>query len=155
MGKLIQALKKFVDEQLAAMLAAEDLGGPVVGDLIDVNQDILKAGFTRQGKPKKAKGESNKVEAERRQRNSQIWGSGDWDSEHELIEEKEAAGADFRVLMEDLLNAAAGDEDTGPYVDIRRESAAVRFLIRAKVARFHPEDARRLRLVNFGEELDD
>jgi hypothetical protein len=28
-------------------------------------------------------------------------------------------------------------------------------LVRAKVAQFHPKDARRLRLIDFGRELDD
>ncbi len=155
MRKLIEALNNFVKEHLAAMVAAEDLGGPVVGDLIDVDSETLKAGFTRQGRPKKPTGESDKSKAERKRRNDEIWGPGDSDVEYGSRGEKEAAGADFRALTEDLLNAAAGDENSTTYIKIRRESAAVRFLVRAKVAQFHPDDARRLRLVDFGQELDD
>ena len=69
--------------------------------------------------------------------------------------EKAAAEADFRSLTEDLLNAAAGDQDSDPYIRVRRESAAVRFLVRAKVAQFHPDDARKLLLIDFGKELDE
>ena len=155
MRKQMKAFNSFVDQHLSGMIAAEDLGGPVVGDLIDVDPEILKAGFTAQGKPKKAKKDSATAEAERKWRNNELWGSEDLDPDHKSRDEREAAGADFRSLTEDLLNAAAGDEDSGPYIDIRRESAAVRFLVRSKIARFHPDDARKLRLMDFGKDLDD
>ena len=153
--QLVKAFNTFVDEHLAAMVAAEDLGGPVVGDLIGVDAETLKAGFTQRGKPKKAKGGSVGLDAERNRRNVEIWGSEALGPGQELRGEKEAAGADFRSLTEDLLNAAADEENADSYIEITRESAAVRFLVRAKVAQFDPDDARKLRLLDFGKELND
>lgn len=151
--KLVKVFNTFVDEHLAAMIAAEDLGGPVVGDAVDVDDDALKAGFNWKSKSRKKSADNEMIEAQRRQRNEEIWGSDEEDSDQEPRSEREAAGADFRSLTEDLLNASAGDDDSSPYIDIRRESAAVRFLVRAKVAQFHPDDARQLRLVDFGKAL--
>ena len=152
----MKAFNKFADEKLAAMLAAEDLGGPVVGDLVDVDDEMLKAGFNQQGKVRKADADSTRMDAKRKMRNSEIWGDNHVDEDEELDtrSEQKAALASFRSLTEDLLNAAAGDEDSDSYINISRESAAVRFLVRAKVAHFHPDDARRLRLVEFGREWD-
>ena len=153
---LVKAFNNFVNEHLAIMLAAEELGGPVVGDKLDLDEDALKAGFTQQGKAKETEADKSKRDAKRRQRYGEI---GVEDDEHGMEgkprSEKQAAAADFRDLTERLLNAAAGDEDSGPYVNISRESAAVRFLVRAKVAIFHPEDARKVRLLNFGANLND
>ncbi|KAK3175215.1 hypothetical protein OEA41_002461 [Lepraria neglecta] len=153
--KLVVAFNKFADEHLAAMIAAEDLGGPVVGDLLDIDEETLKAGFNQQGKAKKIKEGNNGSDPKRKRRNEEVWGSKDEDMEEGTRSEKEAAEADFRSLTEDLLNAAAGDEDSDPYIRVRRESAAVRFLVRAKVAQFHPDDARKLLLRDFGKELDE
>ena len=60
----------------------------------------------------------------------------------------------MRDLLEQLLDAAM-EAGSGVYVHIQRESAASRFLVRAKVAQLHPKDAKRIRLVDFGRELDD
>ena len=152
---LVKAFNSFVDQHLAAMVAAEDLGGPVVGDLLEIDEDTLRAGFTQQGKPKKAKADRIKGDAERKRRNEEIWGSEDEDMAESARSEKDAAGTSLRELTEDLLNAAAGDEGSDPYIRILRESAAVRFLVRAKVAQFHPDDARQLRLIDFGLQLDE
>ena len=155
---LVKAFNQFADAQLAVMLAAEDLGGPVVGDLIEIDEDMLKAGFNQQGKAKTMDTDNARTEAKRKMRNDEIWGSKnvdeDEDEEIGVRGEKEAAFASFRSLTEDLLNAAAGDENSDSYISIPRESAAVRFLIRARVAQFHPDDARKLRLVDFGGEWD-
>ncbi len=153
--KLVLAFNSFINSHLAAMIAAEDLGGPIVGDLFDISEDTLRAGFNPQGKPRKTKAASNTIDAKRRRRNEEVWGSEGEDMDVEPRSEKEAAAADFRALVEDLLNASAGDENGEAYVKIRRESAAVRFLVRAKVAQFHPQDARKLRLLDFGREFDD
>lgn len=45
--------------------------------------------------------------------------------------------------------------ETSPYIELKRDSAAARFLVRAKVAVFHPKDARKLRLVDFGSNVED
>ena len=151
---LMKAFNNFVDEHLAAMLAAEDLGGPVVGDLVEIDDDMLKAGFTPQGKVKKTDTDSPRFNAKRKMRNKEIWGSKneDEDEEIDVSSERRAAQANFRSLIEDLLNKAA--ENPSSYINILRESAAVRFLVRAKVAQFHPDDARKLRLLDFGREWD-
>lgn len=153
---LMKAFTKFVDDQLAAMLAAEDLGGPVVGDLVEIDEGMLKAGFTQQGKVKKTDADSVRLDAKRKMRNNEIWGSmnEDEDDVNDVGSEKKAALANFRSLTENLLNTAAEDNNSSTYINISRESAAVRFLVRAKVAQFHPEDARKLRLVDFGREWD-
>ena len=154
---LVKAFNDFVDGQLAAMLAAEDLGGPVVGDFLGIDEETLKAGFNQQGKAKKTDVDHTKTQAKRKMRNDEIWGlevANDGE-ESGVRSERKAALSDFRSLTEDLLNAAAGAENSDCYINISRESAAVRFLVRAKVAQFHPDDARKLRLVDFGREWDD
>ena len=60
----------------------------------------------------------------------------------------------MRMLTEDLLNIAV-EEGTLAYVTMQRDAAAARFLVRAKVAQFHPKDAQRLRLIDFGQEIDE
>ena len=152
---LVKAFNSFVDQHLAAMVAAEDLGGPVVGDLLEIDEDTLRAGFTQQGKPKKARTDRTKEDIERKRRNEGRWGSEVEDMVESARSEKNAAGASLRELTEDLLNSAAGDDDSDPYIILARESAAVRFLVRAKVAQFHPDDARQLRLIDFGLQLDE
>ena len=153
LAKLVTAFNTFVEDTLSPMVAAEDLGGPVVGDLIDVQPETLKAGFTKQGRPKKLKVESIVARAARKQRNDEVWGLDNPRSD-EVKDERKAAGASFRALTEDLLNAAA-DEDSSPYIRLTQDSAAVRFLVRARVAQFHPEDANKLRLIDFSKDLDD
>ena len=156
-GRLVRAFNKFIDQHLAGMLAAEELGGPVVGDLHEVDNETLEAGFNRQGKAKRPKTTAQNHDAKRQRRIDEIWGrqSEDEDAETGERSEKEAAGTEMRALTEELLNAAAGDDTSGAYVALQRDSAAARFLVRAKVAQFHPKDARRLRLIDFARELDD
>ncbi|KAJ8129019.1 hypothetical protein O1611_g4613 [Lasiodiplodia mahajangana] len=54
-SRLLKSLRKFIDNRLARMLAAEELGGPVVGDMMDVDDEDLAAGFNSQGRVKTAK----------------------------------------------------------------------------------------------------
>lgn len=156
-AKLVKAFNGFIDDHLAAMLAAEELGGPIVGGMVDVDQSMLAAGFSAQGKARKPNGAAN--EGKRQRKIDEIWGPqplADGKSQ-EPRNEQQAASAEMRELTEQLLNslAEAGDGGPGAYVELDRESAAARFLVRAKVAQFHPRDARKLRLVDFGRELDD
>ena len=155
--RLVKAFNKFIDQHLAGMLAAEELGGPVVGDLLEVDDETLEAGFNRQGKAKRPKATAQNHEAKRQRRIDDIWGRQAEDESAETGErsEREAAGTEMRALTEELLNAAAGDDTSGAYVELQRDSAAARFLVRGKVAQFHPRDARRLRLIDFARELDD
>jgi hypothetical protein len=152
-GKLVKAFNNFIDDYLAPMLAAEELGGPIVGDVLDIDEDMLEAGFSAQGKVKRSKRPMN--EDKRQRRINEIWAArpaGDGPRD-----ETQEAGAEMRELTEQLLNSVVEAEGgrSGVYVDLERESAAARFLVRSKVAQFHPRDARKLRLIDFGGELDD
>lgn len=157
--KLVKALRKFIEKPLAGMLAAEELGGPVVGDMVDVDVGDLAAGFNAQGRPKKAK--ENPNQDKRQRRIDEIWGvrdeaqsAGEADGDRDEVS---AAAVEMRELTEELLNALmqSGDGSSDAYVQLFKESAAARFLVRSKVAQFHPKDSARLRLVDFGKELDD
>ncbi|KXJ95964.1 hypothetical protein Micbo1qcDRAFT_231109 [Microdochium bolleyi] len=158
-SKLLRAMKKFIDEHLAAMLAAEEMGGPVVGDMVDFDANDLAAGFNAQGRLKKAKDDPN--QDKRQRRIDEIWGQPQGDSSGGSAtsgrDEATAAAADMRELTEALLNSLAqSDGDySAAYVQIQRETAASRFLVRSKVAQFHPKDSAKLRLIDFGRELDD
>lgn len=153
--KLVKAYNKFVVDHLAVMLAAEDLGGPRVGDSSELVEEMLVAGFNQQGMPKKSKAANANSMAKRQERIDELWGPLEEDVDAIFYKtEKEAAGAAFRLLTEDLLNASADDSGSDPYIVIPKETAAVRFLVRAKIAQFHPQDEKRLRLVEFDRELN-
>jgi hypothetical protein len=156
-SKLLKSLTRFIDDHLGPMLAAEDLGGPVVGDMMDVDEDQLVAGFNAQGRPKKA--HANPNEDRRQRRLDEIWGGAEEGAPtvRGKTVEAAAASAEMRELTEELLNAVmnAGGDSSVAYVHLERESAAARFLVRSQVAQFHPKDSKRLRLVDFGREIDD
>lgn len=152
---LVKAFNEFIDDHLAVMLAAEELGGPVVGELLDVDEANLGAGFNAQGKARKTKGPLSEVG--RQQRIDEIWKQQP-ERERRAQEpwnETAAAAAEMRELTEQLLNnlVEADRGMNGGYVELDRESAAARFLVRSRVAQFHPKDARRLRLIDFGKDL--
>ncbi|KAK2591502.1 hypothetical protein QQS21_010800 [Conoideocrella luteorostrata] len=153
---LMKTLLDFTDTQLAPMLAAEELGGPVVGDIMEVDPDELAAGFNEQGKLTRAKGAGDRDKRQRRI--DEIWGTGNARREERMDGDEEiaTAGREMRGLMEELLNRlmqAKGD-NSASYVILERESAAARFLVRSKVAQFHPKDANRMRLIDFGRDLE-
>jgi hypothetical protein len=150
-------MNDFINDYLAAMIAAEELGGPVVGDMLDVEDDTLAAGFTKKGRAKSSK---KPVSDKTRQRRiDQIWGKAGVENEEEEEEEPpteaEAADAEMRKLIENLFATLIGPGGGKAYFQLERDSATSRFLVRAKVAQFHPKDARKLRLIDFGRELDD
>jgi len=164
--RLLKLLRDFVDGRLAPLLAAEQLGGPVVGDAMEVEGENLAAGFNAQGRPKKAKG-STADEDRRQRRLDEIWGAvrddregasgGRGGGKEKEWDEVAAAGKEMKELVMLLLNQlikAKGDK-AASYIEVTRESAAARFLVRSKVAQLHPRDATRLRLVDFGHEIDD
>ena len=157
MQRLGEAMNDFINDYLSSMIAAEELGGPVVGDLLDVEDDALAAGFTQKGRAKSSKKPvSDKM---RQRRIDQIWGkkvaAAVEDVEEEPPTEAEAADAEMRQLVENLFATLIGPGGGKAYFQIERDSAASRFLVRAKIAQFHPRDARKLRLIDFGRELDD
>ncbi|KAF3015545.1 hypothetical protein E8E14_004226 [Neopestalotiopsis sp. 37M] len=155
---LLKALKKFIDEHLAASLAAEDLGGPVVGDMMDLDDEDLAAGFSSQGRLKKPK--ANQDQDKRQRRIDEIWGQSQEpaaQSETDNRKEAAAAGAEMRDLTQALLNqlVESDGDSSAAYIQLHKETAAARFLVRSKVAQFHPRDSTKLRLIDFGRELDD
>lgn len=152
--RLGEAMNDFINDYLAAMIAAEELGGPVVGDMLNVEEDTLVAGFTKQGRTKTTKkAVSDKT---RQRRIDQIWGNQTVTEEDEdPPTEAEAADAEMRQLIENLFATLIGPGGGKAYYQLDRDSAAVRFLVRAKIAQFHPKDAKKLRLIDFGRELDD
>lgn len=155
---LLRFLRGFIKNDLAPMLAAEELGGPVVGELMDIDSEDLAGGFNAQGKLKKAT--KGALDQDKRQRRiDEIWGAatGGQRQEQGAEDEISAAGQEMRTLIENLLNrlATARGDNSESYVTLERESAAARFLIRSKVAQFHPKDSSRIRLVDFGRELEE
>ncbi|GAP83581.1 hypothetical protein SAMD00023353_0200410 [Rosellinia necatrix] len=160
-SKLLKSLRRFIDNDLAGMLAAEDLGGPVIGDMMEIDGEDLAVGFSSQGRVKTTK--AKPAEDKRQRRIDEIWGHregevgpghhGDLSDRDEIT----AAGQEMRDLTEQLLNNLSQSEgdSSAAYVHIPKESAAARFLVRAKAAQFHPKDSSRLRLIDFGRELDD
>ena len=158
-SSLMKQLDWFIGEHLGPMLAAEELGGPVVGGLMDIDPDDLSAGFSAHGKLKKAPSQPDHDKRQRRL--DDIWGPQDQQDQPNKRkrerDEASAASAEMRDLTEQLMNKLmeAGGDTSAAYVEIPRESAAARFLVRSKVAVFHPKDARRLRLVDFGRDLED
>ncbi|PTB39670.1 uncharacterized protein TrAFT101_007553 [Trichoderma asperellum] len=152
-SKLMKSLNRFINDHLAVMLAAEAMGGPVVGDLMDADAEEIAAGFNAQGKLKKPKGEINKDKNQRRI--DDIWGPSDDSGKKRDV--ATAAGEEMRQLTEELLNklVEAKGSSSDAYVRLPYETASARFLIRSNVAQFHPKDAMRIRLVDYGRELDD
>ncbi|KAK2046964.1 hypothetical protein LZ31DRAFT_172635 [Colletotrichum somersetense] len=155
-SRLLKALRAFIDDHLAAQLAAEDLGGPVVGEMMEIDSDQLIAGFNAQGRPAKIKPKPD--EDKRQRRLEEVWGlPQDTNQKGGEADEAAAAGREMRALTEQLLNqlVESGGDSTTAYVKISKETAAARFLVRSKVAQFHPRDATKLKLIDFGRELDD
>jgi hypothetical protein len=150
--RLHKALNQFINDHLGAMIAAEELGGPVAGERDDVDENMLLAGFSTQGKPKESKdGAKPNSESKRQRRIDDIWGNGSSAPKSEHT----AACEELSTLIDNLIMALNGTSDSGVYVELGRDSAAARFLVRAKVAQYHPKDARKLRLIDFGREVDD
>ncbi|EFQ99089.1 hypothetical protein MGYG_02103 [Nannizzia gypsea CBS 118893] len=169
-AELQNALKEFIEEHLAPMLAAENMGGPVVGDQIEVSDSALEAGYTARGKERKASRTSDKQIAsskkqqqridellhrgKRRSRNARRDGEDEEENEEDVAKTsnpREAAAEEMNSLLESLLNIAA----TSSYVELDEDSAASRFLVKAKIAQFHPRDSQKLRLIDVARELAD
>ncbi|TQS39353.1 hypothetical protein Golomagni_00126 [Golovinomyces magnicellulatus] len=148
---LMLAFNSFIEQHLAHMLAVEELGGPIVGQIIEIHDEMLQGEFNSQGKAKNAK----LHESKRQKRINQIWSTRP--PNEEKYDEKFAAAAEMKNLIKELLNKMADESTNFPdaYIKLQRESAAARFLVRSKVAQFHPKDASRLRLIDFGNEIDD
>ncbi|KAL5358699.1 hypothetical protein BJX96DRAFT_49420 [Aspergillus floccosus] len=149
--ELKKTLHTFVDRTLAAMLAAEDSGGPTVGDADEISDAVLARGYTSHGKPKKPKpietnNDSNQLRIDELVPRQSASGGSQVANRNN---KRETAAAEMHRLLDALLEAGSS------YIDLPRESASSRFLVRAKIAQFHPHNAKRLRLIDFGRSLDD
>lgn len=156
-SKLLKALKKFIDDRLASMIAAEQSGGPVAGDMMEIDSDDLEAGFSARGKRKKSKPDAATDKRQRRI-DDMFEGGQDREGRGESESDKRvAAREEMQTLTEELMNSLmdSGGSNSDAYVNVSDESAAVRLLVRSKVAEFHPRDSKRLRLVDFGREIGD
>ena len=151
--ELKNSLHGFIDETLAPMLAAEDLGGPNVGSAMEISDAVLEAGYTSHGRPKKPKAAANTEENDGQRHIDDIFRPERPDQANarprSAVGKREAAATEIHELLDALVEAGSS------YIDLPRESAASRFLVSARVAQFHPRDARRLRLIDFGRSLDD
>lgn len=151
--ELKDSLHKFIDDTLAPMLAAEDLGGPNVGSAMDISDTVLEAGYTSHGRPKKPKSTNNTGENDGQRHIDEIFQRQQPEQANgrprNAVGRREAAATEMHELLDALVGAGSS------YIDLPRESAASRFLVNARVAQFHPRDARRLRLIDFGRSLDD
>lgn len=132
---ILRKLTTFINDNLAPMIAAEDLGGPPIGDLIEVSDEALGAGFTAKGKTKQSKSS----------------GAENFDALAELGQQRrEAASKEIRKLIRRLLRTF--DDDTAAYIKLERESASSRYLVQASIAELHPHDALQMRLLEFTED---
>lgn len=142
-------LTSFINDRLAAMIAAEDLGGPTAGDTSNIEEDMLELGFTNQGKTKKVKASRSAANTLGWNRPSGHPGPG---NNTPAERRREAAASEMQSLVEKLLGAY---DNGNTYVELSKDSAASRFMVRAKVAQFHSRDARSLRLLDFAREIGD
>ncbi|KAI9738793.1 MAG: hypothetical protein M1834_008300 [Cirrosporium novae-zelandiae] len=153
--RLSSSLGEFIDQHLAAMLAAEELGGPTVGNMLNISDEVLKAGFTNQGKPKRQLGGSQSKQDKTQKRIDEIWApEGQGEDRDETRTAREAAATEMKSLLLKLLDASHEGTGTTSYINLDRDSAASRFLVRSKVAYLHQKDARKLRLIDFSREID-
>ena len=145
------SLDEFIDAKLAPMLAAEDIGGPTAGDALDITDPVLEAGYTNRGKPKKQKPGTGEPQNGQQRIDELVNRRRGQESQNQTRPntKREQAAAETHMLLDALLEAGSG------YIDLARDSAASRFLVKARVAQYHPRDARRLRLTEFGRLLED
>ena len=145
---LTDLLSRFIRNNLAPLLAAEELGGPITGSALDITEEILASGFNNKGKANRVK--SKATEDRRQRRLNEMYGSLEVDEDNEnLRTEVSLAAQAMEELLGDLLEAAV-DHGSRKYVEVEKETAASRFLVRAKVAVLDPKDARKIRLIDFG-----
>lgn len=153
-SRLLKVLGAFIDDRLAVLLAAEQIGGPVTGDMMDIDSETLTAGFSATGKRKKVKPDT--VTDKRQRRIDDMLGDAQEEANQD-IDTKTAAGEEMQRLVEELMNGllAAQGSNSEAYINVPEETASVRFLTRVRVAEFHPRNSKRLRLVDFGKEIGD
>ena len=148
------ALDEFITDRLSPLLAAEELGGPVTGSVLNVTDDMLAAGFTDRGKVNKGR----KADDDHRQRRiDEMFGNlavRAGDDQNDLAVEAAIAAQAMKDLLEKLIQLSI-DRGSGRFLELDKEDAASRYLVRSKVAVLDPRDGRKIRLVDFGKPLED
>ena len=148
------ALDEFITDRLSPLLAAEELGGPVTGSVLNVTDDMLAAGFTDRGKVNKGR----KADDDHRQRRiDEMFGNlavRAGDDQDDLAAEAAIAAQAMKDLLEKLIQLSI-DRGSGRFLELDKEDAASRYLVRSKVAVLDPRDGRKIRLVDFGKPLED
>lgn len=149
---LATALAEFISTRLAPFLAAEELGGPVTGSVLNITDEMLAAGFSDKGKVNRGR----KTDDDHRQRridemfgNLAVQAGAD-----DIGAEATIAAQAMNDLLEKLIQLAF-DSGGGRFLQLEKEDAASRYLVRSKVAVLDPRDGRKIRLVDFGKPLDD
>lgn len=147
------ALNEFIKDHLAVLVAAEELGGPIVGASVEVDDDDLDAGYNVRGQARKSTNSQRASVRPGDQRDLETsWGRSTEPSEATGAKARSSTADELRELLETLLNATAqanAGSGSSPYLDIAKESAAIRFLVRVHVAQYHPRDPSRVRLIDF------
>jgi len=136
-------LVNFINDHLASMLAVEELGGPVVGDLLDIADETIAASFASRGSIKRTGSNAGPV-------TSRVNVDEETDNADQGPRLRRTAAIEVRSLVEALLNTAI-DEGPDAYVKVRRESAAARYLVKSRVAMLHPKNPLQIRLINFAD----
>ena len=126
--RAIRALNGFFAEHLAQVLEIEELGGAIAG-VAEVEADGAKVLKRRGG------GQLTLEEAFRCEKGTE-----------------EGIEVELKRVVQELMNKSLEAEK---YVVLERESAVSRFLVRAKVAEFHPRDARKIKMVDFSGTFED
>ncbi|KAL4909193.1 hypothetical protein BDW74DRAFT_174400 [Aspergillus multicolor] len=111
MARIRAALHKFCDEVLASMIAAEDLGGPAVGDVAEVSDVTLAAGYTRHGKPKKPKAVEDDGQENNQHRIDDMLRRQTGQSSSLASNRRETAATEIHELLDSLLDAVKTFED--------------------------------------------
>lgn len=74
----------------------------------------------------------------------------------DMFRDNEGGGSGVAKEMKTLLEALMNEgQESGGYVSMPRESAASRFLVRVGVARLHPKDATKIRMIDFGARFEE
>ncbi|RAL66903.1 hypothetical protein DID88_007685 [Monilinia fructigena] len=135
LARKIHAFNTFITTHLAPKLAAEELGGPIVGQLQSITPQTLTAGFTTQGKPKTSRLNSTPDPTTRQRRidesgpcscffPSETGGENEEPSAPKLPRnETQAAATELRALTEQLLNALFEAETEGKWIGRRVRDA--------------------------------
>ena len=151
-----EALVAFIRTELSSMLAAGEVGilideeepdvmeedGYDAGDGVKGGAKLLSAERFRERNDREAeKSQSRRAETQNRR--------GYTDNlSHSYASRKEDIAHEMEQIIDNLIDTMRSNK-TSPYITLSQESLQAMYLVNAKVAKFHPEDARQLRLVDF------